>query len=241
MPSGLQTHRVSVSFGGLRVLTEIDLDLAAGEILGLVGPNGAGKTTLVNVLSGFQRPGSGRVSVDDRDLTRLGAHERARLGIVRTFQGVRLFGRLSVLENVVAAGLARGLRRTRAEELAVSLLRRLNLEASADLPAASLPYGHERRVGVARALALVPRYLLLDEPAAGLNRDEALGLIEVVTGIRDEVGCGILLIEHNMEVVFGLCSRVHVLRAGTTLTIGTPAEVRAHPEVRSAYLGQTAA
>lgn len=231
---------VTVRFGGLVATDNVTIRLAQDHVLGLIGPNGAGKTTLVNVLSGFQRPSSGRILLGDKDITRFPRDGFARLGVVRTFQAVRLFKGLSVGGNVevgfVSAGVGRGEARRRAR----SLLAEFDLADKADKPAASLSYGEERRVGLARALALEPRFLLLDEPAAGLAAAEADDLREMIGRIRKRYGCGVLVIEHNMALVMSLCDEIHVLNSGRTIACGNPAAIRADAAVRAAYLGAAA-
>ena len=236
-PQSLRAEGISVQFGGLRAVDGVDLTLDQGEILGLIGPNGAGKTTVVNVLSGYQRPSHGSVSLAGADVTRRPPARRVRAGLARTFQSVRLFARLTVFENVEAAACGIGLRRGAAQRRAEELLERFNLSAKADQLAASLPYGEERWLGIARALASEPRFLLLDEPAAGLNESESEELFEVLQRMPQEDGCGILLIEHDMHLVMRLCHRVQVIDHGQTISIGTPNEVRHDPAVLEAYLG----
>ncbi len=238
----LAADGVSVRFGGLHAIADVSLALAPGEILGLIGPNGAGKTTLVNVLTGFQRPHAGGVSIEGRVVSgvlRPGAFARA--GVVRTFQAVRLFPRMTVSENVEVACVSAGMSRRAARDEAQTMLAFFGLGDRADLSANALNYGDERRVGLARALALKPRYLLLDEPAAGLNAGEADHLSHQIAEIRQTFGCGILLIEHNMALVSAICERLHVLATGRTLATGTTASVMADPGVRAAYLGSAAA
>ncbi|WP_368911977.1 ABC transporter ATP-binding protein [Taklimakanibacter deserti] len=237
----LAAERVSVRFGGLMANEDVSLAVAPGEVLGLIGPNGAGKTTLVNILSGFQRPHAGSVRLAGRDMTGLKPAAFAQAGIVRTFQAVRLFPRLTVAENVEVGLVARGMRRTAARREALAMLADLELQHCAALTASALSYGEERRVGLARALALEPRFLLLDEPAAGLASAEAEKLKRSIIAIRDRCGCGILVIEHNMALVMSLCDRVHVLGGGRTIAAGLPDEIRIDPAVRTAYLGSTAA
>ena len=233
----LAAHAVSVRFGGLVAVDQVSIQLERGEILGLIGPNGAGKTTLVNVLSGFQRPLAGTVVVGERDCTRLPRHGFPRAGVVRTFQAVRLFRGLSVSENVEIGYVGQGLGRAEARRRAADILTELRLADKAHRPAAGLSYGEERRVGLARALAVHPRFLLLDEPAAGLAAAEAEELRHLILDIRGKYQCGVLVIEHNMALVMNLCERIHVLDGGKTIAAGTPAEIRADAGVRRAYLG----
>jgi branched-chain amino acid transport system ATP-binding protein len=239
--TALEVDRVSVSFQGLVALRDVSLAFGPGEIVGLIGPNGAGKTTFVNVITGFQKPDSGRVRLGGRDLDGTTPDARARLGIARTFQGVLPFANLSVTENVEAGAVARGLGRAEARRRAAAILERLNLAGQAHRRAGTLPFGDERRVGIGRAIAMAPRFLLMDEPAAGLNDTECAALEGVVRGIRADLNCGILLIEHRMSVVFALCDRILVLQQGRTIAAGTPAAVRTDPVVRRAYLGDAIA
>ncbi len=236
-PAGLRAEGISVQFEGVRAVDGVDLELRRGEIVGLIGPNGAGKTTLVNVLSGFQRADSGRFTLDGEDVTSLGPHELARRGVVRTFQGSRSFGDLSVLENVEVSGVARGLSRREALALAVESLEALGMGALAPLRAADLSTGQERRLQIARVIALAPRYLMLDEPAAGLNEVETSELVEVIRGLPERLACGVLLIDHDMSVIMRACAAVVVLDQGRVISRGTPAEVRADEVVINAYLG----
>jgi branched-chain amino acid transport system ATP-binding protein len=210
-----------------------------GEILGLIGPNGAGKTTFVNVLSGFHKPDSGSVFLSDTPITGWFPERRARAGLTRTFQAVRLFKELSVLDNVQVGALALGLPRAEARRRALSVLEETGLSRHAEQIADTLPYGLERRVGIARALVMNPEFIMLDEPAAGLNEAEAKELLEQIRTFRDKHGCGVLLVEHNMQLVYNLCERVQVLLSGRTLVEGTPKEVWSHDEVHQAYLGRS--
>jgi branched-chain amino acid transport system ATP-binding protein len=236
----LAARAVSVRFGGLVAVDQVSIELKRGEILGLIGPNGAGKTTLVNVLSGFQRPLAGAIVVGERDCTRLRRHDFPRAGVVRTFQAVRLFRGLTVSENVEIGYVGQGLGRAQARRRAADTLRELRLDDKAHRLASGLSYGEERRVGLARALAINPRFLLLDEPAAGLAAAEAEELRALIVDIRSKYGCGVLVIEHNMALVMNLCERIHVLDGGKTIAAGTPAEIRADGGVRRAYLGPDA-
>jgi branched-chain amino acid transport system ATP-binding protein len=233
----LKAQGVTVRFGGLVAVDEVSISLARGEIVGLIGPNGAGKTTLVNVLSGFQRPLAGAIIVGERDCTRLPRHGFPRAGVVRTFQAVRLFRGLTVSENVEIGYVAQGLGRTEARRRARAILDELKMTENAHRRAAGLSYGEERRIGLARALAVNPLFLLLDEPAAGLAAAEADELRHLIVDIRSKYNCGVLVIEHNMALVMNLCERIHVLDSGRTIATGTPAQIRANASVRRAYLG----
>jgi branched-chain amino acid transport system ATP-binding protein len=238
--SALQAIGVGVDFAGLKALDEVDLLLEPNEILGLIGPNGAGKTTLVNVLSGFQRPSHGRVLLDSHDVTGAPPHKLAVRGLGRTFQSVRLFSRLTVFENVLAGAIAGGLGNKSARELSWRLLEQMQLAQVASLQAASLPHGEERRLGIIRALAVRPRFLLLDEPAAGLNETETERLMHTLSTMPREFELGLLVIEHDMALILGLCQRIQVLDHGKTLAEGSPVEVRRNQKVIEAYLGAAA-
>ncbi len=233
----LAAQAVSVRFGGVVAVDQVSIRLDRGEILGLIGPNGAGKTTLVNVLSGFQRPLAGTIIVGERDCTGLPRHGFPRAGIVRTFQAVRLFRGLTVSENVEVGYVAQGVGRAEARRRALEILDEMRLGDKSNRRAAGMSYGEERRVGLARALAVNPRFLLLDEPAAGLAAAEADELRKLIIDIRSKYDCGVLVIEHNMALVMNLCERIQVLDSGRTIAAGTPAEIRADDGVRRAYLG----
>jgi branched-chain amino acid transport system ATP-binding protein len=240
-PGGtLRASFVSRSFAGVRALDEVSLEVHSHEVVGLIGPNCAGKSTLVNVLSGFDRPDAGRVELAGTDVTGWSAHRRARAGLARTFQHSRAFRALSVRENVEVAALGIGARAREASRRAGELLGLLGLDGLADAPAAALSHGDERRLGVARALAIEPRFVLMDEPAAGLPEAEVPGFAAVVRSVRDDHDAGVLLIDHNMALVMDVCDRIRVLDQGRTLADGTPDEIRANLDVAAAYLGESA-
>lgn len=233
----LSVSSLTVSFRGLVALDDVNFEVRHGETVGVIGPNGAGKTTLMNAITGFVRAETGAFNFDGSDVTGLPTHKLARAGIVRTFQNVRLFARLSALENVEAMGIGVGRGRAEAVELGRELLDLVGLGDSADTVARSMPYGDERRLAVARAAAALPRVLLLDEPAAGLDDSETAELMDSVRAIKRRVGCSVALIEHDMPMIMGLCDRIHVLDRGRTLAVGTPLEIRNDPSVIEAYLG----
>ena len=234
----LRASSISRSYEGVKALRGVTLELRRGEVVGLIGPNGAGKSTLVNIVSGFDRPDEGTVALGERDVTRWSPHRRGRHGLARTFQHSHSFGSLSVRENVEVAALGVGTGPRRAAQRAAALLSALALSDYADAPAASLSHGDERRLGVARALATEPRFVLLDEPAAGLPEAEVPEFAAVVRSVRDEHGAGVLLIDHNMALIMEICDRIHVLDQGTTLAEGAPAEIRTNLDVAAAYLGE---
>jgi branched-chain amino acid transport system ATP-binding protein len=231
---------VSRSFEGVSALQDVTLELDRSEVLGLIGPNGAGKSTLVNVLSGFDFPDSGAVELEGRDVTSWRADRRGRHGLARTFQHSHAFRGLSVRENVEVAALGVGASTREAGRRATEILERLRLGPYAEEPAASLPHGHERRLGVARALATTPRFVLLDEPAAGLPEAEVPDFADVVRSLRDDHDAGVLLIDHNMGLIMEVCDRIQVLDQGRTLADGSPQEIRANLDVAAAYLGDSA-
>lgn len=237
----LTAQAVSVHFAGVRAIEDVSVALAPGEILGLVGPNGAGKTTMVNVLSGFQAAQGGGVTLNGAAVTGKTSDWMARHGVVRTFQAVRLFRKLTVSENVESALVSLGSGRRAARVRAIEILTYLGIAHRAHALGDALNYGDERRVGIARALALKPDFLLLDEPAAGMNVAEAETLSDLIRQIRDDFGCGILLIEHNMALITRTCERMQVMASGRTIASGTPAEVFENAVFRSAYLGTGAA
>jgi branched-chain amino acid transport system ATP-binding protein len=250
----LTLDRLSVHFGGLRAVASVSLAVEEGRIFSVIGPNGAGKTTIFNAVSGLYRPTAGEIVFRGRRITRLAPHARARLGISRTFQNIRLFRELSVRENVrvarycrtragLAASLARtpAMRRERRETDAVAdaLLVRLGLADRSEELAKNLPYGEQKRLEIARALASEPRLLLLDEPAAGMSVGEAADLMALVRGLREQ-GLTILLVEHHIRVVMQVSDRVAVLNHGELIAEGPPEAVRRDPAVVAAYLGEQA-
>jgi branched-chain amino acid transport system ATP-binding protein len=218
----------------------VTLALHRHEVVGLIGPNGAGKSTLVNVLSGFDKPSAGSVELEGKEITGWSPSRRARAGLTRTFQHSRSFRGLTVRENVEVAALGSGLGARGARARAAELLELTALDAQAELPADALAHGDERRLGVARALATEPRFVLLDEPAAGLPEAEVPEFAAVVRSVRDEHAAGVLLIDHNMALVMDVCDRIHVLDQGRTLAEGAPGEIRANLDVAGAYLGESA-
>ena len=233
----LRAVGVSRSYDGVDALVDVHLELGRQEVVGLIGPNGAGKTTLVNVITGFDFPTTGSVELEDREITRWSPQRRGRAGLARTFQQGHAFRGLTVRENVEVAALGVGASGREARARAGRLLGALGLAARADEPAVSLPHGDERKLGVARALATEPRFVLLDEPAAGLTEAEVPSLAAVVRSVRDDHDAGVLLIDHNVTLMFEVCDRIHVLDEGRTLAEGTPAEIRGNIDVANAYLG----
>ncbi len=235
----LRADEIEVRFDGLTAIDKVSLAIDEGAILGLIGPNGAGKSTLVNALTGFQKRVAGTVRLGDVDITDWPADRIARHGVARTFQAVRLFLGLTVLENLAAAAIGTGLSRRHAEARARDILAWMDFAGRIDALAGALPYGDQRRVAIGRALALSPRFLLLDEPAAGMSDAECDELVSLIGRLPEHMGCGVLLIEHNMRVIMNACPRIHVIDSGCTIAEGTPAEIREHPEVVRAYLGTT--
>jgi branched-chain amino acid transport system ATP-binding protein len=233
----LHVDNVSVVFGQLRAIDTVSLKIRPQETLGLIGPNGSGKTTMVNVITGFQRPSVGRVRIGDKDITHVRPEGRATAGLSRTFQAVRLFGRMTVVENIEVGALAVGASNRVARARAYALMEQLGLAHLSQVRSSSLPYGLERRVALARALATNPKFLLLDEPAAGLDEEETDDLASALIEVRDTSGCGLLVIEHDMRLITKICDNVHVLAAGCTLAVGEPREVVRDPAVIEAYLG----
>ncbi|MDF1542175.1 MAG: ABC transporter ATP-binding protein [Anaerosomatales bacterium] len=236
----LEIRHLAKSFAGLKAVDDVSFSLETGEILGLIGPNGSGKTTLINVVTGLLRADSGSVLVDGTELARKRPHVVARAGIARTFQTIRLFGELTVLENVEVGAVSQGMSRSQAVTIARDLLEEMGIAEWGSYLARELPFGHQRKLEIARALAMNPKFLLLDEPAAGLNEDESDLLLELLREIPSRKHVGLLVVEHDMRLMMNLCARLHVLNYGKTIAEGTPADVRANREVVTAYLGSTA-
>ena len=239
----LEIEAVSKDFAGLHALREVTAHVDEGEILAVIGPNGSGKTTLINVVSGVVRPTSGHVRVNGTALSSLPSHAVARSGIARTFQNIRLFRDMTVIENVETAASrsprVKGLRRPR--RASRQALARLGLQRHADTIVSTLPYGLQRRVEIARAISTQPHFLLLDEPAAGLNEVESDDLLDVIRSVRTELGCGIMVVDHDLRLIMRVSERIHALNEGRTLAEGTPDEIRRNRAVIEAYLGSESA
>jgi ABC-type branched-subunit amino acid transport system ATPase component len=240
-PTKLVAEGIRVWFEGVRAVDGVDLTLAQGEIMGLIGPNGAGKTTFMNAVSGFVPLTAGKVALDGVDATEWSPQRLVREGLVRTFQDVATFPGLTVFENIELGALGAGLSRRLARRRTADLLESMQLERLAHLPASALPHGDERRVGIARAVAVHPKFLLLDEPAAGLDDGESLALTQTIARLREELGCGVLLVEHDMRIIFRVCERIQVLDYGKSIAVGLPDEIRTNRAVIAAYLGEKGA
>ena len=248
----LEVNDLGIDFGGLTAVNKFKITIRKHQIVGLIGPNGAGKTTVFNMLTKVYEPSRGTIKLNGKEINNLSTVEVNKAGIARTFQNIRLFGNLSVIDNVLIGmhnsidyNTFEGIIRTRkfkeeekeAYEKAVELLSIFNLQDLRDHPASSLPYGAQRRLEICRALATNPSLLLLDEPAAGMNPSETAELMNTIKDIRDHFDIAILLIEHDMKFVMGICEEITVLNYGTTLAFGAPEEIQNNPEVIKAYLG----
>ena len=249
----LKATKLSKVFGGLRAVSNFEVEIAPGELVGLIGPNGAGKTTAFNLLTGVYEPTEGQIEFDGKSVVGLKPFQITQRGIARTFQNIRLFADLTVLDNVKIAyhfhvkyGLIESLLRigryhneeAEIEEKAIRFLEIFQLADKKDEIAKNLPYGEQRRLEIARALAAQPKLLLLDEPAAGMNPQETQQLMEMIRWIRKEFNLTILLIEHDMSLVMGVCERIYVLDYGSIIAQGTPQEIKNNPRVIEAYLGE---
>lgn len=252
----LEVRGLAKQFGGITAIRSVDLNIAQGSVHAIIGPNGAGKTTVFNCIAAYLAPSAGLILLDGKRIDGLPAHRVARHGVARTYQNVRLFASMSALENVLVGqhlhlhaslvSIVLGLRGSREEERqareqAQSLLTFVGLGERAEHLASALPYGDQRRLEIARALATRPRLLLLDEPAAGMNPAEGVALVRLIERIRTELGITVLLIEHHMRVVMAVAERISVFERGAVLAEGTPAEIRADERVIAAYLGSRAA
>jgi branched-chain amino acid transport system ATP-binding protein len=233
----LDVRDVSVRFGGIVALDGLSFTIDEGQICGLIGPNGAGKTTLVNVLTGFQAPDRGQVRVDGEAVGGNAAHQLRRIGIARTFQSGRLFRDLPVIDNLEVTGVGLGLSRRDAITEAERILEWLGISHLGDTIAGALPYTDERRVAIGRAIMMKPRYVLLDEPAAGMSAEESRELAGIIRKIAGEMGIGVLLIEHNIGLVLEVCERIFVLDSGEIIEVGPPDQIRKSDAVRHAYMG----
>jgi branched-chain amino acid transport system ATP-binding protein len=231
----LQVSGVTVAFGGRRALEGVDITAEPGKVTGLIGPNGAGKSTLFDVICGLRRPMAGRVFLRGQDVTRMGPARRSRYGLARTFQRLELFGRLSVRDNLLVAAEL-GPQRRYSARVVMEILIRLGLEEYADTSASTLPTGVGRLIEVGRALALRPRFLLLDEPAAGQDAEETQAFAALLRTLADD-GTAVVLVEHDMSLVMGVCDEVHVLDLGRIIAVGPPAVIRQDEAVMAAYLG----
>lgn len=252
METMLEVNNIGISFGGLQAVDNFSLSIKKGQLYGLIGPNGAGKTTVFNLLTGVYKPDSGKITLDGEDITGKSVVQINKDGIARTFQNIRLFGKLSVLDNVkiglhniyrypTIAGILKlpvyFKKEKQMNEKAMELLKVFELDGEANTIASNLPYGKQRKLEIARAMATNPKLLLLDEPAAGMNPNETMELVKTISFIRDNFDMTILLIEHDMKLVSSICEELTVLNFGKVLTQGKTSDVLNNPEVIKAYLG----
>ncbi len=253
MSTVMKVEKISIEFGGLKAVTDFSLSLEQGELVGLIGPNGAGKTTVFNMLTGVYLPTSGNITLDGRSIVKVPPHQINRRGIARTFQNIRLFKEMTVLENVLISHHARvpysilnsfvhlpsfHRKEKEMEQEAMDLLDIFHIAHKCDELAKNLPYGEQRKLEIVRALATHPKVLLLDEPAAGMNPQETHDLMNLIHFIRDRFALTVLLIEHDMSLVMGICERIVVLDYGQTIASGTPEQISRNPLVIKAYLGE---
>ncbi len=237
---GFAASDINKSFGALQVLNGVSILIKPAETVGLLGPNGAGKTTLINIIAGYEKQDSGTISMDGTSMDAMKPDARARAGIARTFQSGRLFSQLTVAENIALGALGLGVSRDVAQKRAAETIEILGLQSLVSFPAGTLSHGNARLVGLARAVASQPKYLIMDEPAAGLNEAEIPKLLAALNLIKENIGCGMFLVEHNVGLVAKACERVIVLATGILIFDGAPKDALINTEVKNAYLGDAA-
>ena len=249
----LEVNHLNISFGGLHAVDDFHVSIEKGQLYGLIGPNGAGKTTIFNLLTGVYKPDEGIINLDGQDITGKSTIDINKAGIARTFQNIRLFHQMSVLDNVKAGlhnhdkySLFTGIVHTpkyfkvekTMNEEAMKLLKVFDLDKEADILASNLPYGKQRKLEIARALATKPKLLLLDEPAAGMNEEESRQLTEIIKELRDKHDVTIIIIDHHMDVIMDVCDKITVINFGTQIATGAPESIQSNPDVIAAYLGE---